>query len=224
MDGSVFELVSDDIVLAIFWKLEEDPRHWARLACVCSRFLSLLRHTCWKTKCSQAFPSLLSASASAAAAASLLKLAVCCPGLRHAGVAARGRDTRRPHLARGSWDLSREQGCKLLATQFRRDSLYLCDWPGCLHSQENRNYMLFRGLFHDFKSTRVWRTLNLLDASKKIDVHCAFCTSQHTWDLRAAFCLRRAYGFHRDGDPFVRAYVCENGHVSGAWTHVPLFS
>ncbi|XP_020206503.1 phytochrome A-associated F-box protein [Cajanus cajan] len=223
MEESVFSLVSDDIVLAIFSKLEDDPRHWARVACVCTRFLSLVRHSCWRTKCSQTFPSLITDSPSASTSASLLKLAVCCPGLRHAGVAAKGADSRRPHLARGNWDLRREQGCKLLATQFRRDSLYLCDWPGCVHSQENRNYMLFRGLFQNFKATRVWRTIND-DKRRKIHVECAFCTCRHTWDLGSAFCLRRGFGCHRDGEPVVRAFVCENGHVSGAWTHVPLYS
>lgn len=222
-----FSMLNDDIVLAVFAKLEDDPRHWARVACVCTRFSSLIRHFCWKTKCSQTLPSLLSDSP--ATYASLLKLAVCCPGLRHAGIAAdRGasknpKTCRKPHLASGNWDLRREQGCKLLARQFRDDCLYLCDWPGCVHPHKKRKYMLFRGIFKDFKTTRVWTSLDG-DKRKKLPVECAFCTCRYTWDLHSAFCLRRGFRYQIEGEPVVRAYVCENGHVSGAWTDVPLFS
>ncbi|KAF9607295.1 hypothetical protein IFM89_033723 [Coptis chinensis] len=45
---------------------------------------------------------------------------------------------------------------------------------------------------------------------------------KETWDLHSAFCLKRVFGFHDDGEPVVRAYVCENGHVSGAWTDRPM--
>ncbi|TKY52521.1 Phytochrome A-associated F-box protein [Spatholobus suberectus] len=153
---------------------------------------------------------------------------VCCPGLRHAGVPAapepaKRRETCQSHLARGNWDLRREQACKLLARQFRDDCLYVCDWPGCVHSGEKRKYMLFRGVFKNFGESRVWRSIND-EKRRKVDVECAFCTCRHTWDLHSAFCLRRGFGYHRDGEPVVRAYVCENGHVSGAWTDVPLFS
>ena len=125
------------------------------------------------------------------------------------------------------WSLSREQGGKLLARQFRDDCLYICDWPGCVHSEEKRKYKLFRGVFIDFKGTRVWRAIN--DGNnkekRKIDVGgCAFCRCEETWDLHSAFCLRRGFGYHDDGEPVVRAYVCENGHVSGAWTDVPMYS
>ncbi|GAU39076.1 hypothetical protein TSUD_321470 [Trifolium subterraneum] len=36
-------------------------------------------------------------------------------------------------------------------------------------------------------------------------------------------CLRRGFGYHDDVQPVVRAFVCDNGHVSGAWTDVPIF-
>jgi hypothetical protein len=127
------------------------------------------------------------------------------------------------HLASGVWNLSREQGSKLLARQFRDDCLYICDWPGCVHIEDKRNYMLFRGIFKNFKRTRVWRTINDGNRSK-VDVNCAFCASNETWDLHSAFCLRRVFGYHDDGEPVVRAYVCENGHVSGAWTDLPLYT
>ncbi|GFP92603.1 phytochrome a-associated F-box protein, partial [Phtheirospermum japonicum] len=61
----------------------------------------------------------------------------------------------RSHLASGIWNLSREQGNKLLASRFKGDFLYICDWPGCIHVEEKRNYMLFRGIFKSFKQSRV---------------------------------------------------------------------
>ncbi|KAG5061913.1 hypothetical protein JHK85_003096 [Glycine max] len=227
MEESVFAALTDDIVLSILAKLDDDPRHWARAACVSTRFSTLIRHFCWKTKCSQTFPSSLISSDSPSTWSSLLKLAVCCPGLRHAGIPAdrnaakRMNICRNSHLAGGYRHLRREQGCKLLARQFRDDNLFLCDWPGCVHSYQRRDYMLFRGFFHNFKASGVWRSISD-EKRRKIDVECAFCTCQHTWDLQSAFCLRRGFGYHLDGEPVVRAYVCENGHVSGAWTNIPL--
>ncbi|KAF7818207.1 Phytochrome A-associated F-box protein [Senna tora] len=250
MAETVFSLLTDDVILNIFLKLEDDPRHWARLACVCNKFSSLIRNFCWKNKCSHNMPSLVSdllsdsSSAPPGGWASLHKLAICCPGLLHAGVLLESSDfglelelgpdenhqrkrkvcrSLTSHLACGNWNLSREQGNKLLARQFRDDCLYICDWPGCVHVEEKRNYMLFRGIFKNFKRSRVWRTIN--DGNrKKIDLNCAFCLCKETWDLHSAFCLRRIFGYHDDGEPVVRAYVCENGHVSGAWTDLPLFT
>ncbi|EEF39262.1 Phytochrome A-associated F-box protein, putative [Ricinus communis] len=331
VDSSIFSKLADDIVLTIFFKLEDDPRNWARLACVCTKFTSLIRNICFKAKCHRTIPSVVSdllASSDGAIPggwSSLHKLSVCCPGLLHAGfllehsdfglerelgpddnyhktsvsrttssqpppppppgpssdcsntnnntqnndcswslfddlyydtiydvsesedvngsadVVSINRDDKtvlkgggvckrrkisrslRSHLASGVWNLSREQGNKLLASRFRGDSLYICDWPGCVHMEEKRNYMLFRGIFKNFKRSRVWRTIN--DGNRrKIDLNCAFCGCKETWDLHSAFCLRRVFGYHDDGEPIVRAYVCENGHVSGAWTDVPLYT
>lgn len=127
------------------------------------------------------------------------------------------------HLASGSWTLSREQGNKLLASRFRGDRLYLCDWPGCVHTEERRKYMVFRGVFHNFARSQVRRALR--DTRRPtIAVECAFCGCKEAWDLYSAFCLRSFYGYHDDGEPVVRAYVCENGHVAGAWTERPLYS
>ncbi|KAF3340669.1 phytochrome A-associated F-box protein-like protein [Carex littledalei] len=126
------------------------------------------------------------------------------------------------HLATGNWSLSREQGSKLLASRFRGDSLYICDWPGCVHQEEKRKYMLFRGVFEDFKKSRVWKTIG--DSKRgKIKLNCAYCTCNEMWDLHSAFCLRGFIGFHEDGEPVVRAFVCDNGHVSGAWTERPMY-
>lgn len=126
------------------------------------------------------------------------------------------------HLASGNWSLSREQGSKLLASRFRGDSLYICDWPGCVHQEEKRKYMLFRGLFEDFKKSRVWKTI--VDSKRgKIKLDCAYCTCNEMWDLHSAFCLRGFMGFHEDGEPVVRAFVCNNGHVSGAWTERSMY-
>ncbi|XP_030477080.2 phytochrome A-associated F-box protein [Syzygium oleosum] len=331
MADTLFSSLSDDVVLNIFSKLEGDPRHWARLACVCTKFSSLVRNVCWKAKCCAAIPSVvadLAGAASASAASppggwsSLHKLAVCCPGLVHAGVLLENSDfglerdlgpnedysrsdrprpdscssaaaasssskcrensepvdscpwslyddlyfdtvyntsesqegvrwgdedvavetgyvkvggygnackrrkiwrSMRSHLASSVWNLCREQGIKLLASRFRGDCLYICDWPGCVHIEEKRNYMLFRGVFKNFKRSMVWRTINDGNRSK-INLNCAFCSCKETWDLHSAFCLRRSYGYHDDGEPVVRAYVCENGHVSGAWTDLPLYT
>lgn len=129
----------------------------------------------------------------------------------------------RSHLASGIRNLSREEGNKLLASRFRDDCLYICNWPGCVHIEDKRNYMLFRGVFKNFKRTRVWRTINDGNRSR-VDLNCAFCSCKETWDLHSAFCLKRGFGFHDDGEPVVRAYVCENGHVSGAWTDLPLYT
>ncbi|XP_054824601.1 phytochrome A-associated F-box protein-like [Prosopis cineraria] len=326
MACNVFSMLTDDVILSIFLKLDDDPHHWARLACVCTKFSSLIRNFCWKNQCSQNIPSVVSDlfsdfSSPPGGWASLHKLAVCCPGLLHAGVllessdfglelelgpdenyqrlvcpkttgappevcssrlddnsnvGASGSDcywslfddlyfdtvydtsesqhnsepqireevekgvvkvggefssckkrkvsgSPRSHLASRIWNLSREEGNKLLARQFRDDCLYICDWPGCVHVEEKRNYMLFRGIFKDFKRSRVWRTIN--DGNRrKIDLNCAFCLCKETWDLHSAFCLRRVFGYHDDGEPVVRAYVCENGHVSGAWTDLPLYT
>ncbi|PHU21984.1 Phytochrome A-associated F-box protein [Capsicum chinense] len=319
VDG-VFSKLSEDLVLNILFKLEDDPRSWARLCCVSMKFGFLIHTICYKSKCSLTIPAvvtdlLCSPTSSSSAASppggwsSLYKLAVCCPGLHQAGVllensdfglerelgpdenyqnrvlpesetiysqpvpcgdvadcgwslfddllfdtvydasestlnqpevveeepqnlvvtptrpAKRRRIYRSPcsHLASGIWNLSREQGNKLLASRFKGDCLYICDWPGCIHMEEKRNYMLFRGIFKNFKQSRVWRTIN--DGNrKKIDLNCAFCSSKQTWDLHSAFCLRRYFGYHDDGEPVVRAYVCENGHVSGAWTDWPLYT
>ncbi|XP_078159095.1 phytochrome A-associated F-box protein-like [Carex rostrata] len=126
------------------------------------------------------------------------------------------------HLATGNWSLSREQGSKLLASRFRSDSLYICDWPGCVHHEEKRKYMLFRGVFEDFKKSRVWKTI--VDSKRgKIKLDCAYCMCNEMWDLHSAFCLRGFLGFHEDGEPVVRAFVCDNGHVSGAWTERPMY-
>ncbi|XP_076942675.1 phytochrome A-associated F-box protein-like [Bidens hawaiensis] len=333
---NVFSYLSDDVVLNIFFKLVDDPRNWSRLACVCTKFSWLIRTICWKNKCHQAIPAvvsdLLPANSSITSLcfppggwASLHKLAVCCPGLVHSGVLLENSDfglerdlgpdenyivrTGEPscsipavaggggdrgdtdkvetyaavntwslyddlyldtvynknlkshedvfnddekagdldvveaasdiavcknkkrkvcrcltsHLASEVWNFSREQGNKLLASRFRGDCLYICDWPGCVHTEEKRNYMLFRGVFKDFKKSRVWRTINDGNRSK-IELNCAFCPSNDVWDLHSAFCLRPAYGFHDDGEPVVRAFVCENGHVSGAWTDWPLYT
>lgn len=328
MAETLFSKLSDDVVLNIFFKLEDDPRNWARLACVCVKFSSLVRNICWKTKCSKSIPAVVADLISPNSGvppggwSSLHKLSVCCPGLLHAGVLLENSDfglerelgpdsdyqscsasaiqptsttttaeacssnlnsvtdcswslfddlyydtvydkseshdddgggdgslvvedvdkcevkvgresatckkrkicrSFRSHLASGVWNLCREQGNKLLASRFRGDCLYICDWPGCLHTEEKRNYMLFRGIFKNFKRSRVWRTINDGNRSK-IDVNCAFCNCKETWDLHSAFCLRRVFGYHDDGEPVVRAYVCENGHVSGAWTDLPLYT
>ncbi|KAL7083037.1 hypothetical protein ACP275_14G138200 [Erythranthe tilingii] len=308
-EGGVFSKLSDDVILNILYKLEEDPRNWARVSCISTKFSSLIRTVCFRSKCSQSIPAVVS-DLPPGGWASLFKLAVCCPGLIHSGVPLDNCDfgiereiesddqsykehglldftvpeegtplstinaessvpastdctwslhddllfgessslmpkveeaaadsiackrrkicvrPRRSHLASGIWNLSREQGNKLLASRFKGDCLYICDWPGCIHIEEKRNYMLFRGIFKNFKQSRVWRTISDdgNNRSKIIELNCIYCSSKETWDLHSSFCLRRYFGYHDDGEPVVRAYVCENGHVSGAWTNWPLYT
>ncbi|PIA61388.1 hypothetical protein AQUCO_00300729v1 [Aquilegia coerulea] len=323
-ETTIFSL-TDDLVLKVLSNLEDDPRYWACVACVSTKFSSLVRNICWKNKCSETIPSIVSdlisfsSSDPPAGWSSLYKVSVCCPGLHHAGILLENSDfglerelgpdenyqemgtsinvpipstscqdsnfipssdhsepswslyddlymdtvydvsessqnepvsteeeldgvvikvgsaltisnkkrkkcrSIGPHLASGVWNLSREQGNKLLASRFRGDCLYICDWPGCVHTEEKRNYMIFRGIFKNFKKSQVWRTINDGNRSK-IMLDCAFCSCKETWDLHSAFCLRRVFGYHDDGEPVVRAYVCENGHVSGAWTERPMYS
>ncbi|KAI4326325.1 hypothetical protein MLD38_031651 [Melastoma candidum] len=320
-----FSRLSDDVILNILFKLEEDPRHWSRIACVSTKFSSLVRNFCWKSLCLRNLPpSLFPIPPSPSAWSSLHKLSVCCPGLLHSGLLLDNSDfgllrdlgpdphppsssgtspaddhdrpldvdiphdsssdhgwtlfddlyhdtvysncedsaptdgcanvrsreeegegvdsgvvrvgkeagsckrrkvfrSMRSHMASGARNLCREQGNKLLASRFRGDCLYICDWPGCVHIGDKRNYMLFRGVFKNFKRSGVWRTINDRNRSK-INLQCAFCSCNQTWDLHSAFCLRRGFGYHDDGEPVVRAYVCENGHISGAWTDLPLYA
>lgn len=295
VNTDVFSKLPDDVVLKIIFNLDDDPKDWAHLACVSTKFCSLLNTFCWKIKCTQTIPTLVSDLLSGPVNnsppggwAALFKLCFCCPGLAQAGVIVGNLDVgpsnlsqlggtfdnpvsvfdsvvplndvsirkwvedegsdeitkgvavddggdgnvckRRKvcrlvgsHLACGVRELSREQGNKLLASRFRGDCLYICGWPGCVHNDGKRNYMLFRGIFKNFKESRVWRTLSDGDRNKA-NLNCAYCSCKHTWNLHSAFCLRRAFGFHDDGEPVVRAYVCENGHVSGAWTDWPLYT
>jgi hypothetical protein len=136
--------------------------------------------------------------------------AASCSVARRGVVAGSRRRPRRwlgtvvAHLASGSWTLSREQGNKLLASRFRGDQLYLCDWPGCVHAEERRKYMVFRGVFRNFARSQVRRALR--DTRRPtVAVGCAFCASREAWDLYSAFCLRGFFGYHDDGEPVVRA-------------------
>ncbi|CAM0955865.1 unnamed protein product [Alopecurus aequalis] len=169
------------------------------------------------------------AASASAPAADAEKDAAAANAVRPGVVSGSRRRSRRwlgpvgAHLASGSWTLSREQGNKLLASRFRGDRLYICDWPGCVHAEERRKYMVFRGVFQDFARSQVRRALR--DTRRPtVAVDCAFCGCTEAWDLYSAFCLRSFYGYHDDGEPVVRAYVCENGHVAGAWTERPLYS
>ncbi|KAJ6338500.1 hypothetical protein OIU76_008051 [Salix suchowensis] len=244
-----FSKLSDDVVLTIFSKLEDDPRNWALLACVCTKFSSLIRDTCWKSKCSKTIPSVVSdllsspGSSFPGAWSALHKLAVCCPGLLHAGVLLQHSDfglerelgpddyfhkskttpSQQPQQAShsggsnldkrdSSWslfdDLYYDTVCNVLESQ---DAVTVsCEANEevigggddksagiFVKAREKRNYMLFRGIFKNFKKSRVWRTINDEDRSK-IDLSCAFCGCKESWDLNSAFCLKRGFGYHDD--------------------------
>lgn len=128
----------------------------------------------------------------------------------------------RSHLASGVWNLCREQGNKLLASRFRGDCLYICDWPGCLHTEEKRNYMLFRGILRTL-SDLVFGEPLMMGTGVRLTSIVHFVTVKRlgTYIL---LLFEKGFGYHDDGEPVVRAYVCENGHVSGAWTDLPLYT
>ena len=159
MAETVFSVLSDDIILNIFLKLEDDPRHWARLACVCTKFLSLIRDVCWKNKCLQTIPSVVSdllsdSSSPPGGWASLHKLAVCCPGLLHAGVLLESSD----------FGLERELGPdenyqRLFSPQTTRESPETC----LNHTDANLNAgtsgsHCYWSLFDDLYSDTVYDT------------------------------------------------------------------
>ncbi|RXH81340.1 hypothetical protein DVH24_006165 [Malus domestica] len=60
MVETLFSKLSDNVVLNILFKLEEDPRDWAWLACSCTKFSSMIRNVCWKIKYYKVIPSIVS--------------------------------------------------------------------------------------------------------------------------------------------------------------------
>lgn len=92
-----FSRISEDILVNVFARLEQDPRDLARLVCVCRRFKNAIRTSCWRHQCMRVVPTVVSELMSQQQTCDLLgeppggwgglqKLLVCCPGLRHAGV------------------------------------------------------------------------------------------------------------------------------------------
>ncbi|KAF3617897.1 putative beta-glucosidase 11-like isoform X1 [Capsicum annuum] len=201
-----FRNSQEDIVINILFKLEDDPRSWARLCCVSTKFGFLIYTICCKSKCSLTIPVVVTyllcspTSSSAAAVASP-------PGERELG----------PHenyqnrvLPESETIHSQPVPCGAVAD---------CGWSMF-------DDLLFDTVYDAFESTlnqpevveEEPQNLVVTPIRKKIDLNCSFCSSKQTWDLHSVFCLRRYFGYHDDREPVVRAYVCENGHVSGAWT------
>lgn len=92
-----FNRIVDDIIVNIFGRLEDDPRDFARLACVGRRFHNVIKTSCYKRQCMRVVPSMVSELMQSSSRQGVLveppggwevlqKLLVCCPGLRHAGV------------------------------------------------------------------------------------------------------------------------------------------
>ncbi len=92
-----FSRISEDILVNVFSRLEDDPRDLAKLACVCRRFTNVIRTSCWRHQCMRVVPTIVSELMQSSSQPELLgeppcgwgslqKLLVCCPGLRHAGV------------------------------------------------------------------------------------------------------------------------------------------
>lgn len=93
-----FSRMSEDILVNVFARLEQDPCDLARLASVCRRFKNVIRTSCWRHLCMRTVPKVVSELMSPQQRnrgllgeppggwGSLQKVVVCCPGLRHAGV------------------------------------------------------------------------------------------------------------------------------------------
>lgn len=95
-----FSRISEDLLVNVFSRLEQDPRDLARLACVCRRFTYVIKISCWRHQCLRVVPTIVSELMHTPVTAkphellgeppcgwgSLQKLLVCCPGLRLAGV------------------------------------------------------------------------------------------------------------------------------------------
>lgn len=95
-----FTRISEDLLVNVFSRLEQDPRDLARLACVCRRFTNVIKISCWRHQCLRVVPTIVSELMHTPVTAkphellgeppcgwgSLQKLLVCCPGLRLAGV------------------------------------------------------------------------------------------------------------------------------------------
>lgn len=230
----VFSRLDDNLLIEIIIHLSVN--YWGALACVSKKFCSVLHDSCYKLKCTQKNPELVSDLLSDGVLASppggwpaLLKLLFCCPGLVRVGVRADLRPTnvdgddyyyyRRllgPHFSWWEAELSPKQGNVFLRDRFSNNCLYLSRWCGCTHIEEKYKYMLFRGIFIDFKNTLVWQTVN--DGYRyRVDLNCAFCDSKRTWDLYSSSCLIRVFGIKDDEERFDRGFVCENGHVFGVW-------
>lgn len=92
-----FSRIVEDIIVNIFGRLEDDPRDLARLACVCRRFRSVIKTSCYKRQCMRVVPCIVSELMQSSSRQDVLveppggwealqKVLVCCPGLSHAGV------------------------------------------------------------------------------------------------------------------------------------------
>lgn len=51
----------------------------------------------------------------------------------------------------------------------------------------------------------------------KVKLNCVYCECNEMWNLSMGGCLNDNESSHEDDLPFLQAYVCNNGHVSGAW-------
>ncbi|GAY40943.1 hypothetical protein CUMW_055650 [Citrus unshiu] len=152
MTETLFSKLSDDVVLNIFFKLEDDPRNWARLACVCVKFSSLVRNICWKTKCSKSIPAVVADLISPNSGvppggwSSLHKLSVCCPGLLHAGVLLENSDFG---LERELGPDSDYQSCSTSAIQPTSTTTTAEACSSNLNSVTDCSWSLFDDLYYD---------------------------------------------------------------------------
>lgn len=92
-----FSRIVEDIIVNIFGRLEDDPRDLARLVCVCRRFPSVIKTSCYKRQCMRVIPCIVSELMQPNSWQDVLveppggwealqKVLVCCPGLSHAGI------------------------------------------------------------------------------------------------------------------------------------------
>ncbi|KAK1400644.1 hypothetical protein POM88_000249 [Heracleum sosnowskyi] len=191
----VFSKLNKDVLINIISEL--DLQDWGRLACVSKIFCSALHDFCYKIICTQTNPDLVS---------DLLRDPI-------------SSSPPSGWAAIFITELSCELGNELLNDQFDRNCLYITSWPSCVHIGGMHYYLLFRGIFINFKESMIWRALNNGDGNEyKVNLKCGFCSCKHTWDLYSSSCFKHFYLLNDDGDSVDRAFVCENGHVFGAWT------
>lgn len=243
MDGiDNFSKLNDDLLIKIIVDL--NVKDCGIIACVSKRFCSILHEFCYQIKCTERNPVLVSdllldsdSSYPPGGWAAVFRILFCCPGLSQVGVRRveptpleliylEDNDYDRrlgSHLAKGRSCLSREQGNELLDNRFGKNCLYVSKWISCGHNEGENTYFLYSGIFVNFKQGMIWRALK--DSNKfKTDLKCAFCSCKQTWDLYSSVGLK-SKGIKLDCDvPVDRAFVCENGHVFGAWINVLMFN
>ncbi|KAF3340668.1 phytochrome A-associated F-box protein-like protein [Carex littledalei] len=215
---SPISLLPDELLLKIFSMIPpaDDPGLLPRLSGVSRHFRRLLH-------------SPLPASLS------LHKLTFCCPGILHAGVLVPYypdfyRSDHEKLYLESSYDLSEtldtvpSDSSSNQSQNFTDTSSYekkkkngrRRKWMGPTGSHmASGNWSLSRE--QDFNKTKVWERINKHHNWMKVKLNCVYCECNEMWNLAMGGCLNDYSMSHEDGLLMLRVFVCDNGHVSGAW-------